>query len=183
MTPDLEPLLCSCGKHSARLQPPGCKKPKWQVFSVKKTGNKPQVVTSRAKKEDALCVVRDLCAGVYEKQNQPRAAAAVPEARSRPVRKRKQPDEATAPATAATKPAGPGRGHKGPRWTDPVQRAERVLAQSKPAHGDMRYALERTTEECKRLRKLCEEVRERLVVYELSLCVRASIDCCLHLDR
>ena len=112
MTPDLEPLLCSCGKHSARLQPPGCKKPKWQVFSVKKTGNKPQVVTSRAKKEDALCVVRDLCAGVYEKQNQPRAAAAVPEARSRPVRKRKQLDEATAPATAATKPAGPGRGHK-----------------------------------------------------------------------
>jgi len=125
MTPGEEPLLCSCGKQSACLQPPGSATRKWQVFRVEKSGNKPRVVTSRARKEDAVVVVRDLCAGVYAKQNKPRAGV---DAESRPVRKRQrqgQVDATTAPPVRATKPAGPGRGHKGPMWNDPVHEAER----------------------------------------------------------
>jgi hypothetical protein len=186
MTPGEEPLLCSCGKHSACLQPPGSATRKWQVFRVEKSGNKPRVVTSRARKEDAVVVVRDLCAGVYAKQNKPRAGV---DAESRPVRKRQrqgQVDATTAPPVRATKPAGPGRGHKGPMWNDPVHEAERVLKKNRPSHDEMRYALERTTEECKRLRNLCEQVCRELPAHELSvsgLFVCVAIDCCLHFDR
>ena len=186
MTPGEEPLLCSCGKHSACLQPPGSATRKWQVFRVEKSGNKPRVVTLRARKEDAVVVVRDLCAGVYAKQNRPRAGV---DAESRPRRKRQrqgQVDATTAPPVRATKPAGPGRGHKGPMWNDPVHEAERVLKKNRPSHDEMRYALERTTEECKRLRNLCEQVCRELPAHELSvsgLFVCVAIDCCLHFDR
>ena len=157
MTPDSEPLLCSCGKHSALLQPPGPKKPKWQVFSVGKSGHKPQIVTSRAKKVDALSVVKELCAGTYEKKNQPRAAPAAPAASRR--KRRLEGDEKDAATTpAARRPAGPGRGHKGPRWDDSVRLAERVLKQDKPSHDELRCALRRATDECKLLRLQCEEV-------------------------
>ena len=149
MTPDEEPLMCSCGGHSARLQPPRSTKRKWQIFAVKKSGHKPQIVTMRAKKDDALAIVRELCGGSYEKRNQPRTApAAQAEPSSRSLRKRKHQSQ---DETAATKPAGPGRGHKGPRRNDTVHHAERVLQKSNASNEELRYALQRTVKECKSL--------------------------------
>ena len=129
-----------------------------------KSGHKPQIVTSRAKKVDALSVVKELCAGTYEKKNQPRAAPAAPAA-SRRKRRLKGDEKDAAMTPAARRPAGPGRGHKGPGrghkgpcWDDSVRLAERVLKQDKPSHDELRCALRRATDECKLLRLQCEEV-------------------------
>jgi hypothetical protein len=77
MTAGLEPLVCSCGLHSAKLQSLGTKKRKWQCFAVKKKGNIPQIVTSRAEKLDARDVVVAICDGTYTTSNRPRAAPIV----------------------------------------------------------------------------------------------------------
>ena len=77
LTAGLEPLVCSCGQHSAKLQPLGTKKRKWQCFAVKKKGNRPQIVTSRAEKLDARDVVVAICDGTYTTSNRPRAAPIV----------------------------------------------------------------------------------------------------------
>ena len=71
LTPALEPLLCSYGKHSVRLQPQAKRKSKWKVFEVKKEGNKPRRVIMRADEMDAMADVIALCKGVYQKKNQP----------------------------------------------------------------------------------------------------------------
>ena len=120
MTPASQPLLCTCGEHSARLHEI---KGEWQVFAVEKKGNKPRIVTTRTTKVDAAAVVRDLCAGVYKKKNKSRAVpGTASDACTRPVRKRKLSSSDT--TSTATKPAGPGRGHKGPEWDDAVTAAE-----------------------------------------------------------
>jgi len=77
MTAGLEPLVCSCGLHSAKLQPLGTKKRKRQCFAVKKKGNRPQIVTSRAEKLHARDVVVAICDGTYTTSNRPRAAPIV----------------------------------------------------------------------------------------------------------
>ena len=113
MTPSLQPLLCSCGKHSARLQPEGMKKRKWEVFEIKKEGNKPRRVAMRAKKIDAKGVVIDLCKGVYQKKNQ--TAGATTEA-TRDLRNKDSPNIQYADLNnRATRIAGPSRGHIGKR--------------------------------------------------------------------
>ena len=156
MTPDSQLLLCTCGDHSARLHET---KSEWQVFAVKKKGNKPQIVTTRATKVKAAAVVRDLCAGLYTKKNKSRAApGTTSDACTRPVRKRKLSSSDTAATTSATKPAGPGRGHKGPQWDDAVTAAERVLQKRNASNVELRYALKRTVKECKSLQKMCDAV-------------------------
>ena len=66
----MQPLLCSRGKHSARLQPEGTKTRKWEVFEIKKEGNRPRKVRMRTEKMVARGVVIDLCKGVHQKKNQ-----------------------------------------------------------------------------------------------------------------
>ena len=61
LTPGLQPLVCTCGKHSARLQAAGEEKRKWEIFEVKKEGNKPCRVSMRVEKLDTLFIVVDLC--------------------------------------------------------------------------------------------------------------------------
>ena len=162
MTPGEEPLVCSCGDHSARLQPVGIKKRNWQIFSVLKSGHKPQIVTSRAKKTVAVEIVRELCGGTYKKRNKPQTASVAPAENSRPSRKRKvqslDATASTAPKPAATKPGGPGRGNKGPKWDDAVHQAERLLRNKQASNEELRYVLKRTVDQCKSLQQMCDEV-------------------------
>ena len=158
MTPASQPLLCTCGEHSARLHEI---KGEWQVFAVEKKGNKPRIVTTRTTKVDAVAVVRDLCAGVYKQKNKSRAVpGTASDACTRPVRKRKlSSSDTTSTATKpATKPGGPGRGHKGPKWDDAVKAAERVLQKNNASNEELRCALKRTVKECKSLRQMCDAV-------------------------
>ena len=107
----------------------------------------------------AAAVVRDLCAGVYTKKNKSRAApGTTSDACTQPVRKRKLSSSDTTATTSATKPAGPGRGHKGPKWDDAVTAAERVLQKSNASNEELRYALKRTVKECKSLQQMCDAV-------------------------
>jgi hypothetical protein len=63
MTPDLEPLLCRCGDHSAKHVPAKQKQPsRWMVMAVKVQGQKPRMVTNVTTKEKALERVRAACA-------------------------------------------------------------------------------------------------------------------------
>ena len=128
---------------------------------MKKKGNKPQIVTTRATKVKAAAVVRDLCGGVYTKKNKSRAAPGTTlDACTRPVRKRKlSSSDTTCTATnPATKPAGPGRGHKGPKWDDAVHQAERLLRNKQASNEELRYVLKRTVDQCKSLQQMCDEV-------------------------
>ena len=164
LTPGLEPLQCSCGKHSARLQPAGPKKRKWEVFEVKKEGNKPRRVTMRAEKDSAISVVIDLCKGVYEKKNQPAAATGVICGLRHQEIRTVQYSEAT---TRASRVAGPGRGRKGERVTSDgaVDEAERVLKKPKPSEQEWRHALGRLTQEHKLLQQWCEQVALRCRIH------------------
>jgi hypothetical protein len=169
MTPSLQPLLCSCGKHSARLQPEGMKKRKWEVFEIKKEGNKPRRVTMRAEKIDAKGVVIDLCKGVYQKKNQ--TAGATTEA-TRDLRHKDGRNIQYAELNnRATRIAGPGCGHIGKRVgskdIDAVGEATRVLKKSKPTEKEWRHALGRLTQEHTLLKEWCDKV-----------CM-AYIHCCL----
>jgi hypothetical protein len=63
MTPDLEPLPCRCGDHSAKCVPATKKQPSHgMVMSVKVQGQKPWMVTNVTSKEKALERVRAGCA-------------------------------------------------------------------------------------------------------------------------
>jgi hypothetical protein len=161
LTPGLQPLLCSCGKHSARLQPEGTKIHKWQVFVVTKAGNQPRVKTSRAEKLDARDTVVALCDGSYEQHNRPRAALIQP-ARAVRSHSRSTVANTTVAAPRATQIAGPGRGHKGQRVTaeGAVEEAERVLKKPKPLEEEWRHALGRLTNEHKLLQHWCDKVCE-----------------------
>ena len=159
--------MCSCGKHSARLQLEGKKKRKWECYAVKKAGNKPRLITMRAEKMDARDVVAALCDGSYELHNRPRDAPIQP---TRTVRQRdssKIQCISTA-APRATQIAGPGRGHKGERVTseDPLTEAEQVHVLKKPKVSDKewRHALGRLTDEHKLLQQWCGKVCARCVV-------------------
>ena len=65
MTPGEEPLVCSCGNHTATYVPPKKKQPgRWMVLAVKVAGHKPRTVTTVMDKAKALERVRALCADV-----------------------------------------------------------------------------------------------------------------------
>lgn len=67
MTPGEEPLVCSCGAHSASFVPPKKKQPaRWMVLAVKARGQQPRPVTTLATKEKALQRVRLICAASTE---------------------------------------------------------------------------------------------------------------------
>ena len=167
MTPGLDPLMCSCGKHSARLQAAGVKKRNWEVFEVIKQGSKPRRVTMRAEKMSARCVVIDLCKGVHRKKNQPTATVTATAAVTRDLRHKDSRNASYAEATArASRVAGPGSGHKGKRVTeeDAVSEAERVLKKSKPTQHELHHALARITEEHKLLRRCCDKVDQPILL-------------------
>jgi hypothetical protein len=159
LTPGLEPLVCSCGKHSARLQPEGTKKRNWQIFAVKKEGNKPRIVTMKAEKHTARDVVLALCDGSYQQQNRPAAAPTQP---TRTVRHREasRAQNTSCAAPRATRIAGPGSGHKGVRVSGEgaVEETERVLKKPKPSEQEWRHALGRLTTEHKLLQQWCDKV-------------------------
>lgn len=157
LTPGLQPLRCSCGDHSARLQPEGKKQQKWECYAVKKVGNKPRLVTMRAEKLDARDVVAALCHGTYDLQNRPRAAATHS---AHSTRKRDHTPSLGTNAPRATRIAGPGRGRKGERVTSEgaVDEAERVLKKPKPSEQEWRHALSRLTDAHKLLHQWCDKV-------------------------
>ena len=164
LTPGLQPLRCSCGDHSARLQPEGKKQQKWECYAVKKVGNKPRLVTMRAEKLDARDVVAALCHGTYDLQNRPRAAATHS---AHSTRKRDRTPSLGTNAPRATRIAGPGRGRKGERVTSEgaVDEAERVLKKPKPSEQEWRRALGRLTQEHKLLQQWCEQVALRCRIH------------------
>ena len=163
LTPASEPLLCSCGKHSARLQPQAKRKSKWEVFEVKKEGNKPRRGTTRAEKMDAMVAdVITLCKGVYQKKNQP--AKTTTAQGTHDLRHRDSSSTKYAESTSrSTRVPGPGRGKVDKRVSsmelDAVSEAHRVLKKSKPTDVEWRQALGRLTEEHISLRRSCDKVR------------------------
>lgn len=158
LTPGLEPLLCTCGNHSAHLQSEQANNQIWQIFAVKQAGRKPRIVTSRAQKRDARDVVVALCNGSYQ-QNRPRAAP-IHTARIQQQRSAKIAQNTTPAEPRATRIAGPGRGHKGKRVSqdDSVAEAERVLKKGKVQESEWRHALGRMRDDHKLLCQWSEKV-------------------------
>ena len=144
----------------------GGKQPKWQIFAIKKAGNKARIVTSRADKLDARDVVVALCNGSYEQQNRPRAAP-MPPTRAVQPRNSTMASSTTAAAPRATRIAGPGRGHKGERASSEgaVEEAQRVLKKPKVSEHEWRHALGRLTQEHKLLQQWCEQVALRCRIH------------------
>ena len=157
MTPGEEPLVCSCGAHSAKFIPAKKKQPaRWMVLAVKAVGQKPQPVTNVTRKEQALQRVQLICASsavptdcsAVPKDSATATIAAQPTApTNHNLRKRTAvPYDDT--VRLPSRPAGPGRGHK--RQPDSaLTEAEALMKKPKAGAEELRAALG----------KLCQEHR------------------------
>ena len=161
-----EPLLCACGKHSAKHDAGKGKKarPKWLIYSSARPSEKPKLATSRSKKAGALLAVIELCKGTLVKSAAKSARAAAPAVTGLPAKpamqlRERQDHDYDDTTRQATRSAGPGRGNKGKLGVeDAVDQAERVLKKPKASEEEMRRALGRITGEHKLLRRWCDKV-------------------------
>ena len=168
-----EPLLCTCGQHSARFDPGKGKAPvsKWMIMSVKRAGHAPQPVTSANTKDKALKHVRELCAGTHKSQGKKTStAAAVNQSVSKPVlRGGCCPHYDDTVRESQSKPAGPGRGHK--RVSEPVSafdEAQALLKKPKPTYELLFKSPGKLTDEYRVLQNWYQKVvRERDRAYSL----------------
>ena len=82
-----DPLLCACGKHSAKYAAGKGKeaRPKWLVYSSARPSEKPKLVTTRSQKAGALQAVTELCKGHFSKRSAPAPAAQPAQLSGRPV--------------------------------------------------------------------------------------------------
>ena len=150
MTPGEEPLVCSCGVHSAKFVPPKKKQPaRWMVLQVKAPGQQPQPVTNLTKKEKALERVKLICAtSTTPADHTTTAPLAQPIAPTQPDLRKRTAVAYDDTVRIASYPAGPGRGHKRQPETA-LAGAEAVLKKPKASSEELRAALG----------KLCQEHR------------------------
>ena len=154
MTPGNEPLLCSCGDHSAVYVPPKKKQSaRWMVMAAKVAGNKPRPVTNLPDKEKALKRIRALCAGTDVPRSTQSAAVGAMTPAPPGLRERRVSVSYDDTVRNASCPAGPGRGHKRqvPADEGALKTAQNVLKKPKPTNEELRAALNKLTEQHKLL--------------------------------
>ena len=153
-----DPLLCACGKHSAKYAAGKGKeaRPKWLVYSSARPSEKPKLVTTRSQKAGALQAVTELCKGHFSKRSAP-APAAQP---AQPIRQARGSGALNYDDTTrqASRPAGPGRGIKRSMDVSAVGEAEHVLKQPKASEAELRVALGRLTQEHRVLQRWYSQV-------------------------
>ena len=145
--PGEEPLVCSCGAHSAKFVPPKKKQPaRWMVLAVKVPGQKPQPVTTLTK-EKALQRVRLICASSSaptETTTNPTTTGAPAEPQHN-LRKRTAMDYDDTVRLPSLQ-AGSGRGHKRQADVKALKTAQAVLKKPKTTNEELRDALCKLTE-------------------------------------
>ena len=163
MTPGTDPLICSCGDHSAVYVPAKKKqKERWMVKAVKAPGQKPQVVTNKVAKGMALQRVREDCAKSAH-AIQPATAEAPLDCYKYNMRKHTEVQYDDTVRTASH-PAGPGRSHKRKPETV-LGQAEDVLKKPKANAEELRAVLV----------KLCSEHRLLQQWYQKVQCERDRV--------
>ena len=157
MTPGNDPLICSCGDHSAVYVPPKKKqKERWMVKAVKAPGQKPQVVTNKVAKGMALQRVREDCAK-SALAIQPATAEAPLDCYKYNMRNHNQVKYDDTVRTASH-PAGPGRGHKRKPETV-LGQAEDVLKKPKANAEELRAVLVKLCSEHRLLQQWYQKMR------------------------
>lgn len=160
MTPGEQPLVCSCGAHSAKHISAKKKQPaRWMVMAVKAPGQKPQAVTTVIAKEKALQRVQAICAGSKTPADPTatRAATHPTTDTQRNLRERTAVnyDDTVRNASCC---AGPGRGHKRQPETA-LGEAEAVLKKPKATTEELRGVLGKLCSEHRLLQQWYQRVQ------------------------
>ena len=158
MTPGNDPLICSCGDHSAVYVPPKKKqKARWMVKAVKAPGQKPHVVTNKVAKGMALQRVREDCAKSAH-AIQPAIVEAPLDCYKYNMRNHTEVQYDDIVRNTASHPAGPGRGHKRKPETV-LGQAEDVLKKPKANAEELRAVLVKLCSEHRLLQQWYQKMR------------------------
>ena len=160
MTEGEDPLVCSCGLHSATYVPARKKqKARWIMLSAR-VGQKPQPITNLITKSKALDRVTALCAAAATGPSVKPTTATPPYSTASQPHLRQQPTiKYGDTARTASKPAGPGRGHTGKRPATPLDQADAVLKKPRASAKELRDALALLSEEHRLLQRWYGKVK------------------------